>query len=321
MMRTMRTAAALVGIGSALFLAACGNQPAPTGDGSAVTETARNTSPAPQAVTGHEPEIVDLSNEVVLAASPYQRSVQNPVVLCFGPQTAIYPPDCVGPELKGAFSWADHDVQQENGITWTDDTVYAIGHYAPEAGEQGTFTLTRPLDPEPPPGYDTTDWLDTDFTALCKDPTADIAGVDQAGRTQGPAGMDEEQALLTLLRQDLAGYATSWVSDGGVMNVLLTEGTDLGASRAAIRDVYTGPLCLENRNVPSDQDLRAAQDAVADRSDLRFHSVGSGGTDPRLYVEVVVADQATVDAIYETAAPWLAPDQIVIVSAVQALQP
>ena len=35
--------------------------------------------------------------------------------------------------------------------------------------------------------------------------------------------MEEEQALLTLLRQDLAGYATSWVSDGGVMNVLLAS--------------------------------------------------------------------------------------------------
>ncbi|QFG68405.1 hypothetical protein [Ornithinimicrobium pratense] len=317
----MRIAAALVGLGSALFLVACANQSGPTGDGSAVTGTATSAPPAPQATAGHEPEIVDLSNEVVLAASPYQRSVQDPVVLCFGPKTAIYPPDCIGPELEGAFSWADHEVQQEDGITWTDDTVYAIGHYAPEAGEQGTFTLTRPLNPEPPAGYDMTDWLDTDFTALCEDPTADVAGVDQAGRTQGPAGMDEEQALLTLLRQDLTGYATSWVSDGGVMNVLLTEGTDLDASRAVIRDVYTGPLCLETRNVPSDQDLRAAQDAVAQRSDLRFHSVGSGGTDPRLYVEVVVADRATVDAIYATAQPWLAPDQIVIVSAVQALQP
>lgn len=321
MMRSMRTAAALVGISSALFLVSCGNQSAPTGDGAAVTGTERSTPAAPPTAPGDEPEIVDLSNEVVLAASPFQRSMQDPVVLCFGPQNAIYPPDCTGPKLQGTFSWSDHDVQQENGIVWTDDTVYAIGHYAPEVDAQGTFTLTQPLSPTPPPGYDTADWLDTDFTALCEDPTADVAGVDQTGRTQGPAGMDEEQALLTLLRQDLAGYATSWASDGGVMNVLLTEDTDIDASRAAIREVYTGPLCLEMRNVPSDADLRAAQDAVAERTDLRLHSVGSGGTDPRLHVEVVVADRATVDAIHEAAEPWLAPDHIVIVSAIQALQP
>ncbi|WP_134772160.1 hypothetical protein [Ornithinimicrobium flavum] len=317
----MRIAAVLVATASALLVASCGSQTEPVADGPAVTGSAPNASGTPTPPSAGESDVVDLSKEVVLAASPYQRSEGDPVVLCFGPQAAIYPPDCSGPELEGPFSWADHDVRRENGITWTDTTLYAIGHYDPEVGEQGRFTLTVPLSPDPPPGYDTTDRLGTAFTALCEDPTADVPDVDQADRTRGPAGMDEEQALLALVREDLPGYAASWVSDGGVMNVLLAEDADLDASRAAIRDVYTGPLCLEARDVPSDEALRAAQDAVAARTDLRFLSVGVGGTEPRLYVEVVVADRATVEAIHEAAGSWLAPDHIVILSAVQELQP
>lgn len=321
MMRDMRTIAALAGISMALSLASCGKQPAPPGDGAAVTATGSSTAAAPSVSAGNEPELVDLSTEVVLAASPYQRSAQDPVVLCFGPQTAIYPPDCGGPELVGTFSWANYDVQREGDITWTEQTLYAIGRYDPDVGEQGTFTLTQQLNPDPPGGYTTHDWVDTEFPTLCQNPTADATGIDQATRTQSSGGMDEEQALLTLLRDNLPGYSTSWVSDGGVMNVLLTDAADVDASRAAVREVYTGPLCLERRNVPSEEDLRAAQDAVAERSDLRLQSVASGGSDPRLHVEVVAADQATVDTIHEAAAPWLTPQQIVIVSAVQALHP
>ncbi|MFK5583581.1 hypothetical protein [Serinicoccus sp. LYQ131] len=318
MMDQMRTVATLAGISLVLSLSSCGNEGVPERDGAAASTTDGNAAGAATASPDSGPKIVDLSEQVVLAASPYQRSAQDPVVLCFGPQTDIYPPNCGGPELEGAFSWADYDTQREGDVTWTDDGVFAVGHYDLDAGEYGTFTLTQPLRSDPTAGYTRHDTTQTDLDALCQDPTADAGATEHDG---GRSGMDEEQALLMLLRQDLPGYSTSWLSEGGVTNVLFTEGTDIDSTRAAIREVYTGPLCLEVRDVPSDADLRAAQGAVSQQSDLRFHSVGTAGSEPQLQVEVVVPDRETVDAIYEAAAPWLAPEQIVITGAVQQLEP
>lgn len=321
MMGQMRTVATFTGIALGLSLASCGNEDVPDEDGAAASITDGAAATASAAPFEDGPDIVDLSAEVVLAASPYQRSAQDPVILCFGPQPSIYPPECGGPELEGAFSWADYDTQREGDVTWTDDGVFAVGHYDLDAGEYGTFTLTQPLRSDPPAGYTRHETAQTDLDALCQDPTADAGATEHDERDEGTGGMDEEQALLMLLRQDLPGYSTSWLSEGGVTNVLFTEGTDIDSTRAAIREVYTGPLCLEVRDVPSDADLRAAQDAVSQQSDLRFHSVGTAGSEPQLQVEVVVPDRETVDAIYEAAAPWLTPEQIVITGTVQQLDP
>lgn len=216
--------------------------------------------------------------------------------------------------LEGAFSWDDVQVEEASGVTWTNDASWAVGHLDLDAGDQGTFTLTRPLSADPPEGFTPPAQDAVPFPQLCTDPTGDVPDVDQAARTQGSDGMDEEQALMALL-PELDGYVASWVCDGGpLMNVVVTSDTDVDEVRARIREVFSGPLCVEARDLPTEADVLAAQDALNPRfEELRLTSIGSG-VSGLLEVGVLVADRPTVDAVHELVSPWLGPDQLVITS-------
>lgn len=292
-------------------LAACGTQVAPSGDGAPSTHPP-TTSPT-SAV-----EAIDPSAELVVHGILMQSEPTAEVEICIGGVAESLPPQCSGPSLAGEFSWDQVESRSQSGVTWTDEGYYAVGHYTPGEAYGGTITLTRPVSADPPEDFTPPEAESSGFPQVCDDPTADVPDIDQSARTAGPDGFEEEQALQERL-QTLEGYVTSWVSDGGpLMNVVVNS--DPEAARAALREVFTGPLCVVQRDLPSEQELLAAQEALnAEHQELQLLSSGSGGVTGLLEVHVTIADQATVDRIHELVSPWLTSEQVVIGSALQAV--
>ncbi|GAA4870024.1 hypothetical protein [Serinicoccus chungangensis] len=126
---------ALLGVG--LAVSGCGTE---------------GTDPAGGAVTQTSTPGAD-AEEVVGTGIVMQRSADAPPELCVGPIAESMPPQCRGPVLAGEFDWEDVEARQQGEVRWTDETYYGVGTYAPDGGEQGTFTLTRPLTAEQPQGY------------------------------------------------------------------------------------------------------------------------------------------------------------------------
>ena len=77
-----------------------------------------------------------------------------PVEICVGGVAESLPPQCGGPVLEGDFSWDDVAPQRSGDVTWTDTAWWAVGTYDPGGGgDQGSFTLSRPVSADPPEGY------------------------------------------------------------------------------------------------------------------------------------------------------------------------
>ncbi|GAA5167638.1 hypothetical protein [Ornithinimicrobium tianjinense] len=277
-----------------LLLAACGTAT----DAGAPTSTAEDV------------QIVEPGEELVGHGMLMQSSADAPVEICVGGVAESLPPQCGGPVLRGAFSWEELQPERAAGVTWADG-VWVVGTYDAEAGEGGTFTLTRPVSTEPPEGFARPTPEQSAFPQLCDDPFR--------GGQEGYADPADQEELGRAL-QDLDGYVTSWVSDGSSMfNVVVTSDTDAEETHGRLREVWKGGLCVESRDLPPEQDVRAAQDALAKRfSELGLLGAGSG-VSGLLDVGVVVTDRQTVDAVRETVAPWLTPDQVVITGALRPL--
>ena len=226
-----------------------------------------------------------------------QQSSTADIELCTGPMLTSYPPQCGGPKLRGEFSWDDVDSEEHAGVRWTNEWYFAVGRYDRTAN---TFTLTRPLSTEPPEGYTEPTPEAVDFPQLCEDP---FRGGDP-GFTDDPAA----QEALQLRLEGLDGYVGSWVSDGrNLFNVLVTGDAD--AAHTALREIWPGGLCVEQREAATESDVRAAQDALAEH----FEELGlssSGGGQGELSVGVTFADEATVARIHEIVSPWLTPEQV-----------
>lgn len=314
---TVKWSALVAASAVTMVLAACGTETAPTG-GDPSTSTGGVPSTSTGSPTTDTSAVVDATGELVAHGILMQSEPDGEVEICIGGVAESLPPQCDGPVLEGEFSWEEVDARSQGGVTWTDEGYYAVGRYTPGEAFAGTITLTRPVSADPPEGFTPPERDDTGFPQLCDDPTADVPDVDQSERTQGMGGFDEEQALQERL-QTLDGYVTSWVSDGGpLMNVVVTS--DPEVARAALREVFSGPLCVVQRDLPTEEDVLAAQDALtAEWTELQLLSAGSGGVTGVPEVYVTVADQATVDRIHELVSPWLAPDQIVINSALVPL--
>ncbi|MCK0113988.1 hypothetical protein MWU75_17745 [Ornithinimicrobium sp. F0845] len=299
----------------ALALASCGTQTDPSGDGS-------STAASPDDAAGSEPasssQVVDPDGELVAHGILMQSEPEGEVEICIGGVAASLPPQCGGPVLEGDFSWDQVEARTASGVTWTDESYYAVGHYTAGESFEGTITLTRPVSADPPEGFTMPTVDDVTFPQLCDDPTADVPDVDQAARTEGPDGFAQEQALMERL-QSLDGYVTSWVTDGGPLVKVVVSG-DPGEARTALREVYQGPLCVVQRDLPTQHDIQSAQEALsAQHGEVRLLSSGSGGTSGLLEVGVVLADRATVQRIQEIVSPWLTPEQVVITGALQPL--
>ena len=316
----MRLWGTLVAAGSLVVLTSCGSATAP-GPGDQPDDAGQTTTAAPPDATAPDAAgVVDPDAELVGVGIVMQRSKDAEPELCLGGVAESYPPQCGGPVLKGEFSWDDVTAEKASGVTWTNDPYWAVGHLDRSGGGEGTFTLTRPLSAKPPEGAPSAGPDHGGFPQLCDDPTADVPDVDQDARTAGPEGFEEEQALLQAA-EHLDGYVTMWLSDGGpTMNVVVNAEGDAEAARAELRKVFQGPLCVEQRDLPSNADLMAAQQALGDRmGELGLMSSGGGGVSGLLEVQALVADRATVDAIHEAVAEWLTPDQVVISSTLRPL--
>lgn len=317
----MRTLRLLAAAGTALVLTACGSV---TGPGPGSSGDADGSSPSSAAPDGTGVDgtvtIVDPAAELVATGMVMQRSEDAEPELCVGGVAESYPPQCGGPVLKGEFNWDDVEVEKASGVTWTNEAYWAVGHLDRSGEGMGTFTLSRPLSADPPEGFTPPTHEDAGFPQLCEDPTADVPEVDQADRTSSGKGMEEEQRLIEVA-QGLDGYVTMWLSDGGpTMNVVLNEQGDLKLARTELRRVFSGPLCLEKRDLPTEQDVQAAQEALSERwEELGLMGSGGGGVSGLLEVQTLVADRATVDAIHQAVAEWLTPEQVVISSTFREL--
>jgi hypothetical protein len=220
-----------------------------------------------------------------------------------------YPPQCGGPRLLGEFSWDDVEFQEHAGVRWTDTWYVAVGHYDRAAD---TFTLTRPLSLEPPPGFTFPEPAPIEFPQLCDDPF----------RGGDPDFEDPDILLQNALQErieGLPGYVESWVSDGDRMfNVVVTG--DAEEAHTQLRAVWPGGLCVVQRTGPTNADLQAATDELGGHADeLSLVSMGAHGGS--LAVEALLADEATLTRIHEIVAPWLTPDDVVVTSTFTPVEP
>ncbi|MFC7490413.1 MULTISPECIES: hypothetical protein [unclassified Knoellia] len=253
---------------------------------------------------------MELTDEVVAHGTLIQLNKTAPVEICIGPMPAIHPPHCGGPELVGEVDWNAVKAERANGVIWSSGEVWAVGRFAPRDGKPGTFTLTQPLQQNPPSGMSRPTPGPVDFPQLCEDPYA-------GGGRKGGGGSDDQNVLHELL-PTMDGYVSSWVSDGSsLFNVLVTG--DAAVAHSEIRRVWKGGLCVEQRNLPIQADVRAAQEALGQKSqDLGLHTIG-GGSDGTLDVEAAFVDSTTRAQILEIVRPWLSPDHVRITSAIQPL--
>lgn len=277
-----------------------------TGCGSGV----RTTPPIGTVSPSPTNPIVRVGDLVAGQGMLMQRTADGPIELCVGAVAASHPPQCGGPRIVGDVDWETLAPERASGVTWTKGSVWAVGRLDPKAGTSGTFTLDRPLSLTPPAGVATpASQAPMAFPQLCDDPYA-------GGGSKG-GGSPEAQNALTERLATLDGYVGSWVSDGSSMfNVLVTG--DAAAAHTEIRKVWKGGLCVEQRDVPTEADVRAAQEALGKKSPGLL-TTGGDATTGKLNVEVTVLDQATHDQIMETVKPWLEPTDVTITSAFQPL--
>ena len=227
--------------------------------------------------------------------------------LCLGGVAESYPPQCSGVPLAG---WAWGAVEGEEsaaGTTWGD--FHVVGTYDGE-----TFTVTEAGPPVPDDGS----WGTVrDLTSLCPEPSGGWVAEDP-----GKAGEDAFGAGAAIA-QGLPGYVTLWVtyaedlppeelderaSAGDpvleIMNVVVAE--DAAGAEAAIREAWGGPLCVTERQVPTEAELAAirteAERFIAEELGLEWTWSQEGDVGLAAEVGVVVdpggAGQAALDARY-----------------------
>ncbi|MGC1209314.1 MAG: hypothetical protein WA880_15310 [Ornithinimicrobium sp.] len=241
-----------------------------------------------------------------------------PPMICLGGVAESYPPQCSGPELVG-LDWGDlSGVQSAQGVKFAEAAV--VGRFDGE-----TFTLTEPpgpimmpVEPDGGTGADS-------FGQLCDDPFRD--GDERIGDDPKAAARAEEALAQALESYD--GIVGTWVStdipeelpDDEVplvyaYNVLVTG--DPEQAHTDLRQVWRGGLCVEQRDAATEADVRQAQTALNEATIDGFSS--SGGSRGVLVVGVLLADQQTVDAVYQAVAPWLTPEQVSISSSLVPVQ-
>jgi hypothetical protein len=191
-----------------------------------------------------------------------------------------YPPQCGGVPITN-WDWdAVEGEESASGTTW--GRWHVVGTYA-----DGALTLTEPPDAPRTPEPDR-----PDFSPACEEP--DVVDP-EAGEAAWEAAT-QEQPL-----GDIQGLVTIWVSGSGgtagdfVVNVIVRPGSG-DAAKAAVRERWAGPLCIVERDLPTEDELRVVQEELLDE-DARaaLGQVQSAGGDPRrgaVTVRVWVVEEA-----------------------------
>lgn len=160
------------------------------------------------------------------------------------------PPQCGGVPITN-WDWDAVDGEESaSGTTWGE--WHVVGTYA-----DGALTLTEP--PGPPRRSPREA---PDFSPACDEP-------DVVDPNTGEGAWMVATEDLSLDRID--GLVTIWVSGSGstdedfVVNVVVRPGS-LDAAETAIRERYAGRLCVVERDLPTETELRRVQEEVVDEA-------------------------------------------------------
>lgn len=222
--------------------------------------------------------------------------------LCLGGVAESLPPQCGGPRLIG-WAWGDHagDFEEAGGVRWGDFAV--VGTYD---GRDFTPSEVIPGDEFDQPDYDHDN---RDFRTPCPEPEGGWPVPDDAGNTS----MGTDRAFRRA--QQLDDYADSWVdtsrdrrtpeqmdqdaADGRddaslwIVNVRVTD--DPAAAEAAIREVWSGALCV-TRAEHTERELRQIMNEVMDLPGM----LSAGVSDQQVEFGVIYDDGTLQERLDQT---------------------
>jgi hypothetical protein len=236
-MRTILIAAALL---SAVFVAACGS-----GD---------------PGVAGVEPDAGRLyeANATVLQQGDGMESPSHGPELCLGGVAESLPPQCGGVPIAN-WDWdAVEGEESVSGTTWGD--FHVVGTYD---GEVFIVTDVGPYAPR-----EAVFGGERDFTTACPEPEGGWVAPDPSRAS------DADFSAGASVAAERPDYVTLWVDYAGdhtpeeldallaegkpvlqIMNVVVTD--DVAGAEAAVREVWGGPLCVTQREGPTEDELVA----------------------------------------------------------------
>jgi hypothetical protein len=174
--------------------------------------------------------------------------------LCFGSVNDTTPPRCGGPRLVG-WDWDGLTVEGSHGSArW--GRYQLTGYY-----DGKTF---RAVDAEDPPKFEGTE--ETVFDTPCEEPNGGWRVDDPERATEA----DRQAAIRYAESQP--EHAATWVDyldepteytdpKDMILNIAFTEGSDVEAHEAELRELWDGPLCVIARAEHSQRELSAIQNS------------------------------------------------------------
>jgi len=246
-----------------------------------------------------EPEIALRPRTVLTGQGVVRQLNDDPPVVCFAQVAEGYPPECDGPLILG-MDWEEMPNQrQAQDVRWGEARV--VGTYDGQA-----FTLSRPpMAPTFPVEPDGGIGLDP-RAQLCAEPYADGGSPWDGTSEEAEQGRREAARIL----ESKSGYASSFVTEqGSVLNVLVVPGSDLVALREDLREVWSGGLCVQSRSAPPRDAVYDAMDALGRASLPELYS-WSAAPEGGLNVEVLLADDDTVNAVHQAVSAYVDPDDV-----------
>jgi hypothetical protein len=263
------------------FLGACGSgDPGPVATG---------TTPADESSVS-----VTAGSEQLYGADAIVIEAGERSMLCVGAIRLVLPPRC-GDVPIANWDWgAVAGEESMSGTTWGE--YHVVGTYD---GEVFTITETGP----PERTYDEEIYQ---YDNPCPEPEGGWVVRDPNRSTQDHVGPAQAYAK----RQP--DYVISWVDHldeerqefSPVVYVAAFTG-DRERHEAQIREVWDGPLCVVERDVPTERELNRIRAEVEGRLSelgLVFLGSGTGGFEPTIYIDVLIdvdgRAQALVDEEY-----------------------
>jgi hypothetical protein len=216
-------------------------------------------------------------------------------MLCLGAMLMSLPPQCGDVPIP---NWSWHDVEGEERLRGTVSGGYhLVGRYD---GETFTVTDVGPYDDARRP----TEQPYSELTSPCPEPARGWRGLE--GLTQ------EEARTVHAYARSHPEYVSSWVTplepdryefSPVLVNVVFAE--NAGRHEEELRNLWAGPLCVVERDVPTAREVSRIRHKVeANLDELGLQMLWSSGPDVEPVVHIaVVADpggkaQATLDERY-----------------------
>jgi hypothetical protein len=256
----MRRTATLVLLVATVLLGACGDDGEPVGAGDA------------------EPADGDQVYEADLTVL---QSPDHGPELCYVVAES-FPPQCGGPAVTG-WDWAAVEGEERaNGTTW--GTFHIAGTWS-----SGALHLTEA--PTAPAGDDHGSGDERDFSPGCADP--EVVDATHGAEEWATAGQDVAAQVPDLVTVWVSDPTGEW--DGPFTATVVVRPGSASVAREAIRASYAGPLCVVERDAPSEAELTTVQTEV-DAAAGELGLVGSSVDSERgvVVVDVWVADDETL---------------------------